>query len=233
MTMSRGARRVIDSARDAYSAAPSDRARIRKALSLKLAVGATAATGIAAGAAPAALGSKAILGLVASVAVGGTLTIGVVGRMNADHGVPAEVPQHPASARVAPSAKSLPQREGAPQVAPSLAAPATTALDGPPRGTTREPASARLPKVELELSLLGDAQRALSSGDARRALRLLDTHAERFPRAALSEERDAARVSALCALGRRTEARALADDFLARSPASPLARRVRSACPDE
>jgi hypothetical protein len=58
----------------------------------------------------------------------------------------------------------------------------------------------------------------------------LDEHARRFPRGALSEERDAARVLALCAQGRAPDARASASAFVAANPRSPFAAQVRRAC---
>lgn len=58
----------------------------------------------------------------------------------------------------------------------------------------------------------------------------LDEHAARFPRGALRDEREAARVLALCADGRTAEARAAASAFVAASPRSPLASQVRAAC---
>jgi hypothetical protein len=58
----------------------------------------------------------------------------------------------------------------------------------------------------------------------------LDEHTRRFPHGALSEERAAARVHTLCALGRVDEARASASAFVAQSPRSSLAPAVRRSC---
>jgi hypothetical protein len=58
----------------------------------------------------------------------------------------------------------------------------------------------------------------------------LDEHARRFPRGALAEEREAARVLALCAQGRASEARASASAFVASNPRSPFAAQVRRSC---
>lgn len=84
--------------------------------------------------------------------------------------------------------------------------------------------------LNQELLLLSRAQASLSSGDADRALALLDAHATTYPNGALREERMAARVFALCALGRQEEARAEAQRFVSMAPRSPLAARVRGAC---
>ena len=46
----------------------------------------------------------------------------------------------------------------------------------------------------------------------------------------LREEQRAARILALCAAGRTGEAKAEAQRFLAESPRSPMAERVRSSC---
>ena len=59
---------------------------------------------------------------------------------------------------------------------------------------------------------------------------LRDEHASRFPRGALAEERSAARVLALCDLGRALEARGAAEAFVRASPNSPLVPRLRGSC---
>ena len=71
---------------------------------------------------------------------------------------------------------------------------------------------------------------ALSRGDTATAMASLDEHASRFPRGALSEERAATRVHALCAQGRAAEARAAATAFVGAHPRSALAPAVRRAC---
>jgi len=84
----------------------------------------------------------------------------------------------------------------------------------------------------IELDLLRQAQAALSRGNAKQALSLLDEHAARFPKSRLTPERRAARVFALCALGssRAAEAHSQSVAFLADFPKSPLALRVETAC---
>ncbi len=58
-----------------------------------------------------------------------------------------------------------------------------------------------------EVRLLSKAERQLSDGLGDDALKTLGEHERRFPKGALAEERMAARVEALCALGRVAEAR--------------------------
>lgn len=80
-----------------------------------------------------------------------------------------------------------------------------------------------------ETQLVSDAQRALSRDDPSEALALAERHRARFPNGALAQERDAARVFALCAL-QRDELAAARASFLERWPDSAQAARVRAAC---
>jgi hypothetical protein len=82
-----------------------------------------------------------------------------------------------------------------------------------------------------ELVLLRDARLSLRQGDAARALSILGEHAERFPSATLGEERDALRITALCALGRTDEVVASKAVFARRYPASPLGPAALQECP--
>lgn len=104
---------------------------------------------------------------------------------------------------------------------PSPAAPTDAPAAPPP------PAAPPDPIIE-ETRKLREAHGALQGGDAARALALLDE--QNAGGAELREERAAARVLALCKLGRVDEARAAAAQFLQQSPRSPLADRVRGSC---
>jgi hypothetical protein len=84
--------------------------------------------------------------------------------------------------------------------------------------------------IAEEAALLRAANTALARGDPATALARLDEHASRFPPGTLSEERDAARVFALCASGRSAAARAAASTFVAANPRSPHAAQVRRSC---
>ncbi|WP_438010685.1 hypothetical protein WME89_19760 [Sorangium sp. So ce321] len=120
-------------------------------------------------------------------------------------------PVTPTPARRVPPAFPVGSDARAPSAASASASPAGSTLPG-------------------ELALLRGAQGALRAGDAGRALALLEDHAAEFRDGALREERRAARVFALCALGRIDESRAEAARFLRDAPRSPLAERVRAAC---
>jgi hypothetical protein len=84
--------------------------------------------------------------------------------------------------------------------------------------------------IEAETRMLREAQTALRDGRADSALAILDKHGASFKEGVLREERIAARVLALCNLGRVDEARAEGRRFLRESPRSPLAERVRTSC---
>jgi hypothetical protein len=82
----------------------------------------------------------------------------------------------------------------------------------------------------LEMRLLRRAEAEIRAGDPRQAMALLAQHAEQFSSGAMSEERAAFRVLALCALDRIDEAEAEAEHFARDYPRSPLRGRVSDAC---
>ena len=58
----------------------------------------------------------------------------------------------------------------------------------------------------------------------------LDAHARLFPRGAMRQEREATRAISLCELGRVEAGRKVARRVFARSPRTPLAKRVARSC---
>jgi hypothetical protein len=111
--------------------------------------------------------------------------------------------------------------------APEAAAPA----QHEPLARATPPApSVAARSIQNELELIRTAQKHLHRGDARGALAVLSEHARRYPAGALSEEREASRVFALCGLGDAAGARRHAERFLRRAPNSPFAERVRASC---
>lgn len=244
MALSERASRIVEDARRAYAPTAPDRVRVRQALAVRLAVGVTLTSGIASAGTAWTVASKVVaVGLGASAIVGaGVVTYELAPRFT---------PPEPAPVRPTVVASSVPSgtaRAGSepqpeafvvPSVEPAPARPEPVARverAAGDRGSTvaAPPASAgRRPDVEAELVLLGSAQRALSSGDAARALELTEQHARAFPSGTLAEERRATRIVALCALGRHSEGRHEAREFLARSGNSPLAERVRTACSND
>jgi hypothetical protein len=215
MSLSDEGRRIVDQARAAYAPSDADLTRVRALLSAR--VGASAA---AAG----FLGGKGVaVGLAALVVIGGAS----VGYWRSRTETRPRAPSVPTSAALAPAAPSLPE----PEPAPALAA-AREAQPAARSNRSRSTAAAREPGTDVagEIALLNDAQRALANGQPDRALALLERHARQFPRGSLTEERAAARIIALCDLGRVTAARAETAAFVRQFPSSPLTDRVRAAC---
>jgi hypothetical protein len=94
---------------------------------------------------------------------------------------------------------------------------------GTPAVSPAGPASLR-----QEIALLGEVQRALDQGDGSLALALLDRHVTADRQ--LAAERLAARVHALCALGRTGEARRAAETLARVHPASVQRSAVERSC---
>jgi hypothetical protein len=86
------------------------------------------------------------------------------------------------------------------------------------------------PSLAEETAALRKAQRALSDGDPRAAMEVLQDLSWRHPNGVLREERMVAEVAALCASGKRDAARAVADRLLAEQPSAVGAARVRASC---
>jgi len=81
-----------------------------------------------------------------------------------------------------------------------------------------------------ELELLHRAQSAWRGDDAAAAMAALDQHRARFPRSTLRPERESLRVLALCELGKKAEAKALARKLIKQAPRSPLRVTIEESC---
>lgn len=103
------------------------------------------------------------------------------------------------------------------------AEPSTEPRTGP-SGETRAGSS-----LAAELALL-EAARPPTAPKA--ALASLESHRERYPDGQLAAERELMRVEALCALGRRAQARAATEVFLADEALAAHHPRMRAICPD-
>jgi hypothetical protein len=141
--------------------------------------------------------------------------------------VDAIAPTPPAAPAAEPRGAARPRNDALPAPAEPAAVPSLAQAT---------PTPAALDELPAETALLRRAQAALSlhtETSAGEALAALDEHARRFPAGTLAEEREATRALALCAAGRIGEAQGAARSFLAAHPTSPLAHRVRAACPAE
>ncbi len=259
--LSVGARALIDEVREVDGPAPGDRDRVKRALVAAIAGGAslaastaasTAAAGTTAATATAAAGGLSLGVKIAAVALvaaalGGTALVvtappepAPAPRRAAVHAParpsepeilrPAIEPAPPATVAPEPVAAEVAEELPAPEVVASAEVP-----DVAPRVRRAPAAPLEIARVDStlteELALLRDAQRAMQADHPHDALSRLDDHARRFPSGVLEEEREAARVLALCRADRADEARALAERFLRERPSSPHRARVRAACP--
>jgi hypothetical protein len=140
----------------------------------------------------------------------------------------ADRPEIPAQPAIPENA--APPAMAPPGIVPNSAPPSANVAAAPAKPVTPVAPVTPITDVSAELALLRDAHDALRNGDGARALALLDEHGRRFPRGSLVEEREAARVLALCKVGRAVEARDAASRFLREHPQSPQAERVAHAC---
>jgi hypothetical protein len=232
------AKDLIARAREADGPGPERRARVKRALAAAL-VGTSASLAATGTVTAAGMAGKSVL-TAGSVAL--WLGIGAaVGTVVSAPALVVRLARSEASAHVAVSATPAPRVVEAPA---AVARPAPVPVPVPTAEATAAPGGARSearaatsgvaaeppPSLVDETRVLEAAQRELASGRARSALSLLDEHAKRFPSGALGEERTAARVLSLCALGRTEEARRTATAFLEGSPRSPLIPRLRGSC---
>jgi hypothetical protein len=109
--------------------------------------------------------------------------------------------------------------------APPEASPAEKRAAVSPR-----PADSRSDSLAQEVAILSRAGAELHGGRAQAALTVLEEHQRKFPGGVLTQERTAARVQALCALGRTKEAQAELARLARVSPNSPHEARARKAC---
>lgn len=143
------------------------------------------------------------------------------------HPLPAAARSAPGRATRAPSTAQTSSAE--PAVEPVPATPATNPQPSLPRAATPPSTASSGPDFEAELRELESARVALANGKAQDALVALRTHAQRYPRSMLKQERDAMRVKALVAGGSGSEARAAASAFRNTYPSSLLLDSVERA----
>lgn len=179
------------------------------------------------------LATKIVSGLAIGVAVGGGLFLALGGTEPPRARAPERITPPVVEAPVAPVAAAV--VEPAFEVAPALARPPLEEIrlvreaEHEPEA---EPEVAVPPGSTLaeEVRLLREAEE-LFVLDPGAALEVLEEHHTRFPSGALASQRDVRRVGALCRLGRRDEARALAGELATASPA--LTDRLERACPSD
>ena len=154
---------------------------------------------------------------VAVLVVGGV----VVGTRS---GEPTRVPHAAPPAVTAPKdpvpARQLPAPPPAPADTPAPSPAAATAAAPRARAVTAAG------DLGDQVALIDSARAAVSDGAGARALEILRRYQERYPAGSFRPEAAAIKIEALMKLGRESEARALAERFVAEHRGSLLARRV-------
>jgi hypothetical protein len=146
----------------------------------------------------------------------------------------AAAPAVHASALSAPLVAPSAAQEVSPSPSAQVLDPTSTRADSADEATRPSDAQKIVPRsrdtLAEEVALLSRAETELHAGHPAKALLALAEHQRKFPRGALAEERTAARIQALCALGRSDEANAQLRQLLHISPNSPQEERARQAC---
>lgn len=237
--LSNEARGLIDAARGAEDPSDAHRERVRRALAVKVALGAAALSTTAK-----AASTGGIAGWLSGLGGGklAALGIGVVAMVGAGVAYRGRVAKAPRPPVVAPAAP-IRAPTVVPLEPPAVSPPAqpVVAEPAPPPPVRRRPPERAAPPaeaarlasaLEMETRLLALARGAAQSGDLPRALSILADYDLRFRQGVLREEFTATRILVLADAGKTGAACAEARAFLVRWPRSPHAPRVRAACPE-
>jgi hypothetical protein len=218
---------------------PEDAARVRRAVLTRVgAIGLTAATAAVVTASSTQAKAASVMAIAAKLTAALAVTAGgvVASYTYVNHTQEPAPVVAPAPAKANPSkaaVKATPEE-------PAIVAPEDVKLEETPakRATRfvrpeveKEPAKPEPTPADLEaeMKLIRGADAALRAGRASEALSLLAQHQADHPRASLAHEREGLRAIAQCQVG-AAGSTATAERFIARSPRSPLAARLRSAC---
>jgi hypothetical protein len=250
------ARRIVSLARAARTPSTADKQRVRRRIALAGAATAGAGAGADVAHAAQATGVVKAVGVLGSVklyVVGAVIIlvgaasyalVPVSSGRDAPSGVALDVAALDVAAldvaaldvAAPPPVAAVASVESAP--APATSSPSAAKKPGATGRELTKRSRAALPlraagqRTELarDLDLLHGAQAAWREGDSGRTLSLLDQHAREYPKSSLREERGGLRVLALCELGRKAEARRLADALIRRAPHSPVLATIEQSC---
>ncbi|MGC4090005.1 MAG: hypothetical protein QM756_19375 [Polyangiaceae bacterium] len=216
--LSSKAEALVRAGRTALRPSTADRERISAALRARLGDAAL----------PVDAGSSSLLARMAWGKVSAiTAAIGVVGGAAwfalREPAPVSSVPAQPDSvARVVESATPLEPASSVVSL-PEAPAPSAPEVNAP---AAKRPAD----RLAEEVAILSKATSELHAGRAANALKKLDEHRRKFPNGLLAQERAAARVQALCALGRSAEARPELERLARVAPQSPNTLRAKQVC---
>ncbi len=221
------ARALLDAANGNDDPAPTDAARVRRAVLVRI-----GSTGFSAALFTMSVErAKAFLG----VALPKLVAVSVLAA-----GTSSLYQHWKESTQAAPAAAAVVAVKSAPTIAlqpapeavasfPTLPEPVASVVPAPRRVAVAA-RETRRDSLEAEMRWVRAADAALRGGDAGLALSLLNQHAREFPNGVLAEEREGLRVVAGCQSGISPSAQRVAARFLEHAPRSLIAGRVRAAC---
>lgn len=221
-TLGPDARALVQAGRNAARPTAADRQRVLQAVQQRVAQGAagTAAASPAVG--------KSLIWPWGSLAVVGLAVVGGLVLFSSQGGVaPAPSAASVVAIAAPPVEVAITSPNQAP-VAPAGLAPAAPAVE--PALASKSRAGRPTDRLAEEVAILARAEAQLHAGNHAAALTVLEEHRRKFPKGALAQERVAARVQALCALGRVDEADRELGVLTRLSPSSPHEGRARAAC---
>ncbi|MBN9163023.1 MAG: hypothetical protein BGO98_35650 [Myxococcales bacterium 68-20] len=140
---------------------------------------------------------------------------------------PANDVQEPASALPSIDVSALPPSPREPRRAPSPAPGGSSARFAP--SSLAAKAERSNTSLDDELARIDRARGLLASGKPSDTLVEVKAYRREYSAQSFADEADSLEVRALAALGRTSEARALAEQFLTKRPGSPYAEPVRAA----
>jgi len=217
------ARALFEAGRKSLQPNETDRERVFAALAARLGdLGPDGAGSPKAPAAASGVGWPVIAAVVAGLAVTGAGSYALFRTSPPRPAAPTPSSAPPATTRAAPDVVPPPLPTEVPQaIVPQAPSPSAARA-----GVSAQPSD----RLAEEVAILSEAERDLHAGQYQNALRLLDEHRRKFPKGTLAQERMAARVQALCGLGRVDEAQAALARLTRLSPNSPHQDDARQAC---
>ena len=228
--LDRDAAALIRLGRIAFRPEASDRDRVLASLNVVLGEGALPDASRPPGRADAGTASHIALktwlaGSLAAVA----LSAGIAVTWHPWSRAPSREPSPPTPAAVViETTATAPIRPSEPAVPSSSDVRST--LERPKAASSRNAPHPPADLLPEEVRLLSRAEQQMNDGLAEDALRTLAEHERKFPTGSLAEERMAARVQVLCALGRTAEAKSDLTRFTRAYPRSAHLERARSVC---
>jgi hypothetical protein len=230
--MSPETREFLDRLRDAEDPTSEDQRRVLAGVRAALVAGAAGSVGTTASNASAAAAKVQLPWSLASGLkwVGTIALVGALGWVGGLLPFPTEVPKGPNFAAPPPAQpfKAAPAAQLPSASAPSALPPPKPLESSEPQKRMAPGKPLQVESLREEIELLAEVTAALDRGDGAAALARLDGHVTGDRQ--LLAERQAARIRALCLLGRAGEARAAAGAFLRAHPMSIQRAGIERSC---